>query len=391
MDKIFVMHPETFIFQDKEGFLLYHTENHTCAEYPHNIFTDRMFSHLSTLASLYRFKVAEEELSAYLDFIKDLVNQGFGTLHDNEEVAPFSYPPIIKLDYDFNRLQKMMESHEGGYILDFLHEVTFYLSGNPVRSPFSRQILCPFKRGGRHLRAERCMQFLDKTRYSQVSRINLMIASAEDVHTAKHLILTSRHPEKFHSYFFAKDWDPDTILSYASDVPGTFLEIVCEVQDLRTELSHIPHHIVVRNPRELARARQTGGPAGGSIVPVLESGDLSFFRDNVFIAREDLFTESRRNIHIHQILNSHFFGKLSVFPDGTVRPGVGFMPLGTIDDSLFCLIGKEITEGSAWFLTRDRLGCRTCRYKYLCPSPSYYEILSGIKMCFKDTDSHINL
>ena len=47
----------------------------------------------------------------------------------------------------------------------------------------------------------------------------------------------------------------------------------------------------------------------------------------------------------------------------------------TWDDDYKKLIYNELRHGNSWRRTRDKQAiCKECIYKYLCPSPSNYEI-----------------
>ena len=116
------------------------------------------------------------------------------------------------------------------------------------------------------------------------------------------------------------------------------------------------------------------------IRPWYNGNNLQFFEDNVFLSEEDLKNQnfSRREIFAHQILNTNFFGKLTVLPDGNVYANINMKPLGKIGDNLGELIKKEFVSGESWFKTRDKLEpCGKCLSRHLCPSPSDYEYQLG--------------
>jgi len=87
---------------------------------------------------------------------------------------------------------------------------------------------------------------------------------------------------------------------------------------------------------------------------------------------------TKRELFAKKELNTNFFGKLTIFPDGNIYSNPNERPLGTIKDSLYEMLYKELTEGYAWMLTRDQKEpCTKCRFKFLCPPISNYEFAIG--------------
>jgi pseudo-rSAM protein len=80
---------------------------------------------------------------------------------------------------------------------------------------------------------------------------------------------------------------------------------------------------------------------------------------------------------MHQTLNTNDFGKLTILPNGSVYSNVNMEPLGTIENTVYSLVYKEITKGQSWFRIRDQAPCYDCVYQWLCPSPSNYELVIG--------------
>jgi hypothetical protein len=88
---------------------------------------------------------------------------------------------------------------------------------------------------------------------------------------------------------------------------------------------------------------------------------MDFFKNNVFMYPEDPANAglNKREIFMHQILNTSNFGKLTVMPDSTVYANVNMPPLGTVKDTtIHSLIYKEFTEGKSGFCVRDAYLCK---------------------------------
>ena len=77
-------------------------------------------------------------------------------------------------------------------------------------------------------------------------------------------------------------------------------------------------------------------------------------------------------------MNENFFGKLTIVPSGEVYANVNCKPIGVYpQDSLKKLVFEELVHSTAWFRLRDKQPCSGCANKYLCPSVSNYELVTG--------------
>jgi len=112
------------------------------------------------------------------------------------------------------------------------------------------------------------------------------------------------------------------------------------------------------------------------IIPYYNGKNLEFFEDNVYLTEEDLQNPGlkKREVFAHQVLNTNDFGKLHILPDGKIYASLYHKPLGTIDDDVRELIYKEMDKGTSWRRKRDMKPCSDCVYRWLCPSPSDYEL-----------------
>ena len=63
--------------------------------------------------------------------------------------------------------------------------------------------------------------------------------------------------------------------------------------------------------------------------------------------------------------------------DGRIYSDATAPSLGTIDDSIYDLIVRELQENYAWRKIRDSESRKNCVYQWLCPSPSSYERIAG--------------
>lgn len=116
------------------------------------------------------------------------------------------------------------------------------------------------------------------------------------------------------------------------------------------------------------------------LKPVYTGDNLQFFKENIFLSKEDILSThiSIKNIFTNQSINIFDFGRINIMPNGDVFSNLNHPSLGNIyTSSIYDLIRKELIEGKSWLRTRNLTPCNTCVYQWLCPSPSDYEIAIG--------------
>lgn len=116
------------------------------------------------------------------------------------------------------------------------------------------------------------------------------------------------------------------------------------------------------------------------ITPYYTGENICFFEKYVFMNIEDILNTSlsKKDIFSHQLVNTNHFGKLYVKANGDVCSNINGNSLGCYNEGLHKFVYKELKEGTFWRKTRDLVEpCRTCLFKYLCPSPSKYEEMIG--------------
>lgn len=114
-----------------------------------------------------------------------------------------------------------------------------------------------------------------------------------------------------------------------------------------------------------------------TIIPVFNGKNLDFFEKYVFTSQEEIAIPNfcKREIFANQVINSNFFGELTITPDGKVYANINNPSLGTMQDALYDLVFNEMDSGRSWRMIRNQGPCPDCLYQWLCPSPSNYEIV----------------
>lgn len=116
------------------------------------------------------------------------------------------------------------------------------------------------------------------------------------------------------------------------------------------------------------------------IKPVFTGDNMHFFKENVFLSKEDILSThiSIKNIFANQSINIFDFGKINIMSNGDVFSNLNHPSLGNIyTSSIYDLVRKEFIEGKSWLRIRNQAPCNKCVYQWLCPPPSDYEIAIG--------------
>jgi pseudo-rSAM protein len=128
------------------------------------------------------------------------------------------------------------------------------------------------------------------------------------------------------------------------------------------------------------------------LKPVFTGDNMRFFKENVFLSKEDILSThiSIKNIFANQSINIFDFGKINIMPNGDVFANVNHPSLGNIyTSSIYDLVRKEIFEGKSWLRIRNQAPCNKCVYQWLCPPPSNYEIAIGCpNLCLVNNNNY---
>lgn len=116
-------------------------------------------------------------------------------------------------------------------------------------------------------------------------------------------------------------------------------------------------------------------------IPFFDGKNLDFFKENVFIDRNDIEENkpTLKEIYTNGAINSNFFGCLTFKPDGSVYSNVRDSAIGNIGiNSLYEIMTRELNRGKNWLKIRKKiLPCKQCVYEMLRPPISNYHMAIG--------------
>ena len=116
------------------------------------------------------------------------------------------------------------------------------------------------------------------------------------------------------------------------------------------------------------------------LKPNYTGNNIRFFENDVFLSKEDILSTpmTMKDFFDRQAMNFYDFGKITILPNGDVYGNLNHPSLGNIYvNNIHEILHKEVEEGNSWFRVRNHTPCTDCVYKWICPSPSNYEIAIG--------------
>jgi pseudo-rSAM protein len=334
----------------------------------------------------------------YRKFIVEFCTKEMGNLIDAGQTSekPIQLMPILNLQRDVEKLQKEEERNTGIEVLRYLVELNIYLHTACERNclwcnDYFHQSLCCTKKQGAQpetLNISTLKTVLSQIRYGTVGKINLLggnILAVPYFEELPTLLADVKERVRIWNHYA-------NFISCKTRLPDFLYEVVVTFPEDKSAWKHCfallkdtkaRYHFFITGTEDYEKAAiwiEKYGISRYTVHPVYTNTNQAFFEEYVYTSYEDIFQTklSFRQIFAHQKLNTHFFGLLTIFPDGNVYANVNRAALGSIaTDTLLDTINKEMLVNTAWRKIRDKAPCSNCLYQYLCPSPSNYETVIG--------------
>lgn len=387
-----VLYPDVFLWCKGEKGLLYHSALNKSFVFDNKGRIRELTEQLLQPENLYCIEVTEElyrqhEVFSWCYAVTDCQA---GKLVDQEEgKKPVSFMPVLNLQKDVDRLRGDTFRTEGEDLLTYLHEVILYIGGRcEVAGEYYRQVLYPVH-SERMLEVGEIIRFLRQTVGSGLRMVHILGGDLlEYAEKDKLLKALEEFPVEKCFYFLDQEFvrNKTEIRKFIGE--NCRLKLICEkafllneaIDYLRVEKITVDLIGVVQSANEYQQMMdiiQECQWETFEVKPVYTGHNMQFFVHNVFVTEEDVQHPglNRRQVFAHQVLNTHFFGQLTIMPDGQVYGNVNRKALGSINDSLYTLLYREMDKPDSWRRIRDDLPCRKCVYQWLCPSPSGYEFV----------------
>lgn len=385
------LYPDTFFFNGKSKMLLYNTVNYKILEIKSDPVLTDLQNYLMQLENSYCIQLDESLFLQYKSLWDEIMNEGFGDIvcTSSSREKPVSYPPVLKINRDIDSIRYDYGKKRAGYILQYLNEVTVYLCGNNkyVTAEYYKQTTYPVLSNDK-LSENRVIKLVESTKGGALKVINLLgdpqILSG---YTNLFQILKNRD---IHVNFYILHENFVKDKNIAEIIPPDFnIVILYERASLKEINPFYDATCFITNEFDIKEVEQfLSGDKNKAkrveLIPIYTGENLHFFEENVLITKAEVLSSklSKQDIFIRMALNINYFGKLIVLPDGNIYSNVNCPPLGTIDNSLYELIYKELNEAIAWCNVRNKEPCIQCQFRWICPPISNYEfVINQYNLC----------
>jgi pseudo-rSAM protein len=393
----FYIHPFVYFSKADDKILLYNTNT---GEYIENSFPicKQLITDIYEPKNLGIIDLVAKYLedTDAIEFINEIIEKDFGKRIEVKPNMPklINLLPILNLQDDIDRLREDEEHNVGEKSLQYLNELNIYLNNvchlNCLYCDlYSKQIKsCNKEKNNTYIQADKIKEILDSLEYAPLKRVNFLGGNIFDYPFLKELTESIKgYDFDFHYWVHIKnlrnidleiDSHKDILIDFPIDI-----ELVKQSIKNYKENKKVIYHFLIENDSQYEETNaiiKATEIANYQIVPVYTGANISFFENNIYLEKKDIFASpiSHRIIFCNQKLNSNHFGKLYVLADGSVKANMNTSTLGNIyKNSLLDIISTELNQNTAWRVIRNETPCNQCLYQYLCPPPSNYEVAIG--------------
>lgn len=390
----------SFIFKGTNYHAIYNSMSGAYIKVPQHVLINPCLDRLNKKGSGYCIRINGDLLqnAEFNAFVSQLRNTFSGDLLPVDSVPhkPFIFKPRLKIIGDAE-IKEDGKTIAGRNVLKNLDEVSIYVNSLCDKncaycSRNYKQVLhCTCMKSKKELSLEQGTSILSQLEGIGVKQVNLLGGDLSRYAPLKDLLdILATYTCHTTVYVHISQWE--SMKHYVLDkTPITFRVIV--PAEAISSLScwernpSVEYEFLISSEEDAARLDSVPEDIIESAeVKSIYTGDNEpFFENYVYTTWEDLLNAhlSKKDIFRKQVLNELFYGRLTILANGDTYANLNFPKLGNIfRSSLKELVYKEMKGKGAWFYTRNRGVCKTCANRYLCTSPSNYElVLNRLDLC----------
>lgn len=393
------IYPHVYCCIKDKQVLLYNTQNGESIEtFDHTVISLLQSLHEENNLGAIYCKGEKLVKASYQEFLNEFCQKKMGNIIDVLQFPekPIQLMPILNLQCDVEKLQKIEKRNIGENVLENLLELNLYLHAACSQNcqhcnEFYRQSLCcqtGLNDNSNILDISTLKNILLQIKSGMVGKLNLLGGNVFDypyyneltsllsgynghVHIWSHYSNFNNNKAIFGNYNY------DVVVTYPLDMNSLKLSLIV-LRDMQTRF-----HFYITDVADYEITIQLIEKHNISnylIHPVYIKTNQDFFENYVYINREEVLQAgiTFNRIFTHQKMNTNFFGKLFVFPNGNVYANINSRAIGNIHkDMILDIVNNEMRINTAWRKIRDTAPCLNCLYQFICPSPSNYELVIG--------------
>jgi len=344
-----------------------------------------------------RFNGKKLKNNVYKELIIELKIKYIGDLIPIElsKHKPIQLMPVVNLQKDIDKLNEFNKQSIGEGVLEYLNSISIYINNECAHACsdcaflFKQANCCKSAEVNIEFPVSKIKDILDQIKYAPLSFINIIggnILKYSQINELTRILEERKEIVRFWNHYLNCSIEEFLIIeSFPTEIIITFPIIENKLQELihysnphKTRYNFYITNLDDYDTTELLIKKYSINSY--RIKPIFNSFNYSFFNENVYLNKEDIFASiiEQKRIFANQKLNTNFFGSLIVFQDGEIKANSNTSSIGNIDRiSILESIYLELTNNTAWRIIRNKKPCNKCVYQWLCPSPSGYEQIIG--------------
>jgi pseudo-rSAM protein len=331
-------------------------------------------------------------------FIKESVSKNICTITEivDDQPKPIQLMPILNLQREVEKLQKEEGRSLGEGVLHYLSDVTVYLNNTcnldcqDCNHYLNQFFHCSKSFKSDNLDFDLLKRFLKQLVFTFIRRLSI---TGGNIFLYPHFaeLITFLQKEKikpmFGIHFGNIDTDKILLLNdFPAEIFVTFPLEDAFVNNMVSQSKRKGYTKIIfcitseENYKQAEALISKYTIENYDFIPFYNGKNQDFFKDNMYVTKEDIFSDiiSQRIIFARQKLNTNFFGKIHLFPNGDIKAHPLKAILGNYkQENLVKMLENEMITNTAWRIIRDKEPCNKCIYQFLCPSPSDYEWVMG--------------
>ena len=393
MEKFLILYPDTFIWDNEDEIVMYNCSSKNVYKFNNIGLIGEYCNQLKKHEKLYTVRITNNDFENrdFKDWIYMLIKLKLGFVKENTHhgISIISFPPILNLQKEVERIVESNNINIGDYVADNINECTIYLGGESQHPDYYKQI--PYPINNKEILNYSELESFLSVDISALNTINIvgdifsypykaqLLSKISNLHISVNFYTVDDNVQQYVNLLSQSQCLNYKLYIYYEKK----YNIVQRDQEIsKFNISYKWIFIITSDDeyKEFYDLSESISPDKLQIYPVYIGDNLPFLERELYVNDYELNHPEydKQDIFAHQVMNSNFWGRLTIFPNGNVYSNVNLPPIGTIKNKLYDIIVDEMKSHRAWRLTRDCLSpCRDCLYRYLCPSPSNYEFVIG--------------
>ncbi|MCB2196657.1 MAG: TIGR04150 pseudo-rSAM protein [Bacteroidetes bacterium] len=400
MKNCFFIEPYVHITAVDQAFSLYNVLNGEIIESKDDELVAMINHMVKTNKNIY-FLTNEECIQVnFKNFIKESQVKYIGDLYvDNHLKSPLNYGLSVNINKDINEIKKDKIKLDSS-IKNYLAEITVFLnSGNNkfihIKDGYKQLNYPPSNNSVNFLKPDTVINIIKDSYRLGTSKVNIVLGDLQNYPDIGKIISYLKAIDmKSTLYIHYKDFECnknqiENAISENFNINLLFNSFfnISEIKEMISNYSdNFIFTFIIQDEKEYIFIENNlllrYNLRNYEIKPFFNGQNLEFFRNNVFIEKEDILNNkhSHRQLKLNQYYNSNNFGKIYFLNDGKVYTNPNLTTNGDIEHNSLEEILQDaiLNPNSGWLKTRNRVNpCRKCIYNCLCPAISNYEYTIG--------------